>query len=100
MNQHGEVTSPGRTTSNGVQKSNNPARVTNPIGKPRHLCRGVVTKQLLSRLALPFAVFGFMLIIATGFNMLLGRDTIPLFVSIIGLIFVVFAMVFRKKAMM
>ena len=58
-----------------------------------------MNKQLLSRLALPFAVFGFMLIIATGFNMLLQRDTIPLFVSIIGLMFVVIAMVFRKKAM-
>jgi len=58
-----------------------------------------MNKQLLSRLALPFAVFGFMLIIATGFNMLLQRNTIPLFVSIIGLMFVVIAMVFRKKAM-
>ena len=58
-----------------------------------------MNKQLLSRLALPFVVFGFMLIIATGFNMLLQRDTIPLFVSIIGLMFVVVGTIFRKKAM-
>lgn len=51
------------------------------------------------RFALPLAVFGFMLIIATGFNMLLGKDTIPLIVSVIGLILVIIAMILRKKSM-
>ena len=63
-----------------------------------------MNKQFLSRLALPFAVFGFMLIIATGFNMLLFSlqlvsDELPPVFSIMGLILIVIAMVIRKKAM-
>ena len=58
-----------------------------------------MNKQFLSRLSLPLAVFGFMLIIATGFNMLLRINSIPLIVSIIGLILVIIAMIFRKKSM-
>ena len=56
-------------------------------------------KNTFSRLALPFAVIGFMIIIATGFNMLIGDNTIPLIVSVIGLLFVIIAMILRKKSM-
>ena len=55
-------------------------------------------KVLLSRISLPLAVFGFMLIIATGFNMLLGKNTIPLFLSIIGLFLLIIAMIVKKKS--
>ena len=41
-------------------------------------------EQKESRFALLFAVFGFMLIIATGVDFLLGNNNIPFIVSIIG----------------
>jgi len=50
-----------------------------------------------SILPLLFAVFGFMLIIATGVDMLLGNNEIPVIVSIIGLVLIVIAMFLRKK---
>jgi hypothetical protein len=50
-----------------------------------------------SILPLLFAVLGFMLIIATGVDMLLGNNEIPVIVSIIGLVFIVIAMFLRKK---
>jgi len=53
--------------------------------------------KILPRLSLPFVVFGFMLIIATGFNMILGDDTIPIIVSIIGLVFIIIGMTLRKR---
>ena len=55
-------------------------------------------KNTPSRFALPLAAIGFMLIIATGFNMLIS-DTIPLIVAVIGLALVIIAMVLRKKSM-
>jgi len=51
-----------------------------------------------SRFALLFAVFGFMLIIATGVNLLLGNNNIPIIVSIIGLVLIMIAMTLRKRA--
>jgi protein-S-isoprenylcysteine O-methyltransferase Ste14 len=50
-----------------------------------------------SILPLLFAVFGFMLIIATGVDMLLGNNEIPVIVSIIGLVMIVIALFLRKK---
>ena len=50
-----------------------------------------------SILPLLFAVFGFMLIIANGVDMLLGNNEIPVIVSIIGLVLIIIAMVLRKK---
>ena len=50
-----------------------------------------------AKLALPLAVFGFLLIIATGTSMILNQGAIPMFVSIIGLIFLIIAMSLRKK---
>lgn len=47
--------------------------------------------------ALLFAVFGYMFIIATGVDFLLGNNSIPLYVSFIGLILIIIAMVLRKK---
>lgn len=47
--------------------------------------------------SLLFAVFGYMLIIATGVDFLLGNNSIPLFVSIIGLVLIIIAMILRKK---
>jgi len=47
--------------------------------------------------SLLFAVFGYMLIIATGVDFLLGNNSIPLFVSLIGLILILIAMYLRKK---
>ena len=44
-----------------------------------------------------FAVFGFMLIIANGVDFLLGNNTMPLTVSIIGLILIIIAMSLRKR---
>jgi hypothetical protein len=44
-----------------------------------------------------FAIFGFMLIIATGVDMLLDNNKIPVIVSIIGLILIIVAMYLRKK---
>ena len=50
-----------------------------------------------SILPLLFAVFGFMLIIANGVDMLLGNNEIPVIVSIIGLVMIVIALFLRKK---
>ena len=50
-----------------------------------------------SILPLLFAIFGFMLIIATGVDMLLGNNEIPIIVSIIGLFLIIIAMTLRKK---
>ncbi|MBS3749558.1 MAG: hypothetical protein KGY65_04180 [Candidatus Thermoplasmatota archaeon] len=56
------------------------------------------SKPLKYRLALPLAVFGFMLIIATGTSMILNRnDNIPLIISIIGLILLIIAVMLRKE---
>jgi hypothetical protein len=44
-----------------------------------------------------FAVFGFMLIIANGVDLLIGNFNVPLYVSIIGLILIIIAMGLRKK---
>ena len=55
-------------------------------------------EQKESRFALLFAVFGFMLIIATGVDLLLGNNSIPLVVSIIGLALIITAMALRKRA--
>ncbi len=44
-----------------------------------------------------FAVFGFMMIIATGVDFILGSENIPMIVSIIGLIMIIIAMLLRKR---
>jgi LPXTG-motif cell wall-anchored protein len=44
-----------------------------------------------------FAVFGFMMIIATGVDLLIGSENIPIIVSIIGLILILIAMYLRKR---
>jgi hypothetical protein len=44
-----------------------------------------------------FAVFGFMIIIATGVDFLFGSESIPIFVSIIGLLMIIVAMILRKR---
>lgn len=44
-----------------------------------------------------FAVFGFMLIIANGVDLLLGNNSIPIIVSIIGLLLIIIAMFLRKR---
>jgi len=54
-------------------------------------------EQKESRFALLFAVFGFMLIIATGVDFLLGSNNIPIIVSIIGLVLIIIAMALRKR---
>jgi len=54
-------------------------------------------KRKESRFALLFAVFGFMLIIATGVDLLLGNNNIPIFVSIIGLVLIIIARALRKR---
>jgi len=51
-----------------------------------------------SKYLLFLAVFGFMLIIATGANMVIGDNTIPPLVSIIGLVLIIVAMLLRKKS--
>jgi hypothetical protein len=53
--------------------------------------------QQQSKFALLFAVFGFMLIIATGTDMLLGSNSIPTAVSIVGLILIIIAMLLKKR---
>ncbi|MFO8077193.1 MAG: hypothetical protein R6U21_00920 [Thermoplasmatota archaeon] len=50
-----------------------------------------------SRLALPLAVFGFMLIIATGMDLILGNYQIPMVVSFIGLACLILAIYLRKR---
>ena len=57
-------------------------------------------EQKESIFALLFAVFGFMLIIATGVDLLLGNNSIPIIVSIIGLVLIITAMALRKRAML
>ncbi|MDG6218384.1 MAG: hypothetical protein QCI00_02970 [Candidatus Thermoplasmatota archaeon] len=47
-------------------------------------------------LATPLAIFGFLLIIATGTSMMLNGD-IPLFTSFIGLFFIIIATLLRKR---
>jgi hypothetical protein len=42
-----------------------------------------------------FAVFGLMLIIANGIDIILGHN-MPLIISIIGLILIIIAMILRK----
>ena len=54
-------------------------------------------EQKESRFALLFAVFGFMLIIASGVDFLLGNNNIPIIVSFIGLVLIVIAMALRKR---
>ncbi len=44
-----------------------------------------------------FAVFGFMMIIATGVDFLIGSENIPIIVSIIGLILILIAMYLRNR---
>ena len=55
-------------------------------------------EQKESRFALLFAVFGFMLIIATGVDLLLGSNNIPIIVSIFGLVLIMTVMTLRKRA--
>ena len=50
-----------------------------------------------SSFALLFAVFGFMLIVANGVDLLLGNNNIPIIVSIIGLLLIIIAMFLRKR---
>jgi len=57
-----------------------------------------MNKNNESKFALPLAVFGFMLIIATGVNMLIGNGEIPQIISFIGLILIVCAMWLRKRS--
>ncbi len=56
-----------------------------------------------SKFALPLAVFGFLLIIATGTSMLIYEfqegTSIPLFVAIIGLVLLIIAIMLRRKEM-
>ena len=54
-------------------------------------------EQKESRFALLFAVFGFILIIATGVDFLLGNNNIPIIASIIGLVLIIIAMALRKE---
>ncbi len=54
-------------------------------------------RQKESKFALLFAVFGFMLIIANGVDFILGNNSIPMIVSIIGLVLIIVAMILRKK---
>jgi|GEM_PF-2599208 len=52
-----------------------------------------------SRFAVYFVIFGFMLIIATGTDMLLSDNkTIPLWVSLIGLVLILIGFLLRKQA--
>ncbi|MDG6228484.1 MAG: hypothetical protein QCH96_00800 [Candidatus Thermoplasmatota archaeon] len=53
--------------------------------------------QTYSNISLLLAVFGFMLIIATGTDFLLDKNSIPMMVSIIGLSFIIIAMMIKRK---
>jgi hypothetical protein len=44
-----------------------------------------------------FAVFGFMMIIATGVDFLIGSESIPMIVSVLGLLMIIIAMILRKR---
>lgn len=46
---------------------------------------------------MPLAIFGFLLIIATGTSMLLNESQIPPFVAIAGLILLLIATYIQKK---
>ena len=46
-----------------------------------------------------FAVFGFMMIIATGVDLIMGSENIPMIVSLIGLFMILIAMFLRKRAL-
>ena len=54
-------------------------------------------KQNASFYPMLFAVFGFMLIIASGFDFILGNNSIPFSASLIGLILIIVAMTLRKR---
>ncbi|MFH1014042.1 MAG: hypothetical protein V1769_06010 [Thermoplasmatota archaeon] len=54
--------------------------------------------QKRSRFALLFAVFGFMLIIATGTDFIIGGNNIPILVSIIGLALIIVAMILKRRS--
>jgi hypothetical protein len=54
-------------------------------------------KQNTSFYPMLFAVFGFMLIIASGFDFILENNTIPFSASLIGLILLIVAMALRKR---
>jgi len=55
-----------------------------------------MSSSMKSRFALTLAVIGFMLIIATGMDLLLRNDAIPIIVSFIGLACIIIATVLRK----
>ena len=66
----------------------------------------LVNKYLIRKISMPekesfypmlFAVFGFMMIIATGVDFLIGSENIPIIVSIIGLILILIAMYLRNR---
>ena len=56
-----------------------------------------MANQKQSKFSLLFAVFGFMMIIATGTDFLLGGNSIPLVVSFIGLALILTAMLLKKR---
>ena len=55
------------------------------------------SKTFLSKISIPLAIFGFLLIIATGTSMLLNESQIPPYVAIIGLILLLIATYIQKK---
>jgi hypothetical protein len=54
-------------------------------------------KQNISIYPLLLAVFGFMFIIASSVDFLLGKNSIPFTVSLIGLMLIIVAMFLRKR---
>jgi hypothetical protein len=54
----------------------------------------IINRQFYSLL---FAVFGFMMIIATGVDFILGSENIPIIISVIGLIMIIIGMYIKKK---
>jgi len=55
------------------------------------------SNSFLSKMSMPLAIFGFLLIIATGTSMLLNESQIPPFVAIVGLILLLIATYIQKK---
>jgi len=55
------------------------------------------SSSFLSKITMPLAIFGFLLIIATGTSMLLNQSQIPPYVAIIGLILLLIATYLQKK---
>jgi hypothetical protein len=55
------------------------------------------SSSILSKISIPLAVFGFLLIIATGTSMLLNESQIPPYVAIVGLILLFTATYMQKK---